>query len=72
MGELDRLAHSLEGASASMGAGSLASLSGALQAIAKNAAFQEADAQLMRIEQEADIVRAILAKATTREVRSIA
>jgi HPt (histidine-containing phosphotransfer) domain-containing protein len=70
--ELERLAHSLKGSSGSMGAGSLAALSSALQDIAKNAAFQEADAQLTRIEQEVDTVRAILANVTMNETRSIA
>ena len=47
--ELAKMAHSLKGASASMGAGSLASLCRTLEETAKNTELQGAEAQLKQI-----------------------
>ena len=62
--ELAQLAHSLKGASASMGAGSLASLCRTLEETAKNIRLQGAEGQLDQIESEVRIVREALEKET--------
>src|ERR1700704_3847506 len=53
---LSKLAHSLKGSSASMGAIILASLCRTLEELAKNTELQEAKAQLKQIENEMYIV----------------
>lgn len=62
--ELAQLAHSLKGASASMGAGGLASLCRTLEETAKNIKLQGAEGQLDQIESEVRIVREALEKET--------
>ncbi len=59
---LAKLAHSLKGASASMGADGLASLCSTLEETAKNTMLPGAEAQLKQIESEVYIVREILEK----------
>jgi HPt (histidine-containing phosphotransfer) domain-containing protein len=63
--DLAKLAHSLKGASASMGAGGLASLCSTLEETAKSTKLQGAEAQVMLIESEAYVVREILEKGTS-------
>ena len=63
--ELARLAHSLKGASSSMGATGLASLCRALEERAKKGELRGADEELKRIESEAYIVRETLEKETS-------
>jgi HPt (histidine-containing phosphotransfer) domain-containing protein len=63
--ELARLAHGLKGASASMGATSLASLCRALEETAKNRELHGAARELKRIESEVYIVRETLEKETS-------
>ncbi len=63
--ELAKLAHSLKGASASMGAGGLASLCHTLEETARNTELQGAEAQLKQIESEVCIVRETLEKETS-------
>ena len=62
--ELAQLAHSLKGASASMGAGGLASLCRTLEETAKNIKLQGTEGQLDQIESEVRIVREALEKET--------
>lgn len=63
--ELARLAHGLKGASASMGATSLASLCRAFEETAKNRELHAAEQELKRIESEVYIVRETLEKETS-------
>lgn len=63
--ELARLAHSLKGASASMGATGLALLCRALEERAKNRELDGAEQELKRIESEVYIVRETLEKETS-------
>jgi HPt (histidine-containing phosphotransfer) domain-containing protein len=60
--DLAKLAHSLKGASASMGACRLTSLCSTLEETAKNTELQGAEAQIKRMESEVYIVREILEK----------
>ena len=62
--ELAQLAHSLKGASASMGAGGLASLCRTVEETAKNIKLQGTEGQLDQIESEVRIVREALEKET--------
>lgn len=63
--DLARLAHSLKGASASMGASRLSSLCRTLEETAKNAELPGAEVQLKQIESEVYIVRETLEKETS-------
>ena len=65
--QLAKLAHSLKGASASMGASGLGSLCRTLEETAKNAKPQETERQLVRIESEVCIVRDALNKAKSSQ-----
>jgi HPt (histidine-containing phosphotransfer) domain-containing protein len=60
--ELTKLAHSLKGASASMGAGGLALLCRTLEETAMNTDLPGAEVQLKQIEREVYIVRETLEK----------
>ena len=60
--ELAKLAHSLKGSSASMGARGLASLCRTLEETAKNTDLSGADLELKKIEEEVDVVRKTLEK----------
>jgi HPt (histidine-containing phosphotransfer) domain-containing protein len=59
---LSRLAHSLKGSSASMGARTLAVLCQTLEGTAKSAELQGVEAQLEQIESEVHLVREALEK----------
>lgn len=64
--ELAKLAHSLKGAAASMGAGRLASFCLTLEEMTRNSELERAEAELRQIESEGERVREMLEAEASR------